>query len=331
MLGAVMSLRSIERVACAWLSCVLTIGAACAASETFPTKPIRLVSPFAPGGGNDTISRQLAQVMTKNIGQSVIVENRPGANTIIGMELVSKALPDGYTVIMTSSSLAINAALYRKLPYDSARAFAPVCLIASSPQFVLVHPSLPVKSIRELIRFAKAKPDELLFPVSGVGNISHLAGELFNMLAGVKLVAVPYKGTAPGLTDLIAGRLSVGFNSALGVMPHIKAGRLRVLAVTVPTRVPSMPDIPTVAESGVPGFEASTWYGVVAPAETPGSVVQRLSTELVRALNSEEVKSGLTAQGLDVVGSTPEQFAEYIRTEMVKWAKVVKASGMKVD
>jgi len=310
---------------------MLAAGHAGAASDPYPTKPIRLISPFAPGGGNDTLSRGLAQVMTKNIGQSVIVENRPGANTIIGMELVSKAPPDGYAVIMTSSSLAINAALYRKLPYDSARAFAPVTLIASSPQFVLVHPSLPVKSIRELIAFAKSRPGELLYPVSGVGNISHLAGELFNLLAGVKLVAVPYKGAAPGLTDLIAGRLSVGFNSALGVMPHIKTGRLRVLAVTVQTRLPSMPSIPTVAEAGVPGFEASTWYGILAPAETPNAVVQRLSAEFVRALNNEEVKSSLTAQGLDVVGSTPEQFADYIRTEMVKWAKVVKAAGMKIE
>jgi len=305
--------------------------AATAANEPFPVRPIRLISPFAPGGGNDTLSRALAQVMSKNIGQSVVVENRPGANTIIGMEVVAKAAPDGYTIITTSSSLAINAALYRKLPYDSARAFAPVSLIASSPQFVVVHPSLPVKSIRELIGFAKARPGELFYPVSGVGNISHLAGELFNLLAGVKLVSVPYKGAAPGLNDLVAGRLSVGFSSAIAVLPHIKSGRLRAIAVTIPTRVPGVPDLPTVAEAGVPGFEASTWYGVLAPAETPPPIVQRLSAELVRAVHAGEVKGGLVAQGLDVAGTTPEQFAAYIRTEMVKWAKVVKASGMKVE
>jgi len=313
------------------LTFALVAGAAGAADGSFPAKPIRFISPFAPGGGNDTISRALTQAMAKNIGQSIVVENRPGANTIIGMEIVAKAPPDGYTLIMTSSSLAINAALYQKLPYDSARAFAPVSLIATTPLIVTVHPSLPAKSIRELISLAKAKPGELFYPVSGVGNISHLAGELFNLLAGVKLVSVPYKGAAPGLNDLLAGRLSVGFNSALAAMPHIKSGRLRVVAVTGPTRVPGMPDIPTVAEAGLPGYEASTWYGVLAPAETPSPIVQWLSVELGRALNGDEVKGGLVAQGLDIVGSAPEQFAAYIRTEMVKWSKVVKAAGMKLE
>ena len=306
----------------------LSAATAGAATETFPVKPIRFISPFAPGGGNDTISRALTQVMTKNVGQTVIVDNRPGANTIIGMEIVAKAPPDGYTLIMTSSSLAINAALYPKLPYDSARAFAPVSLIASSPLVAVVHPSLPAKSIRDLIGLAKAKPGELFYPVSGVGNISHLAGELFNLLAGVKLVSVPYKGSAPGLNDLLGGRLSVGFNSALATMPHLKSGKLRALAVTGSSRSAGMPDVPTVAEAGLRGYEASTWYGVLAPAGTPGPVIQLLSIELGKALRSDEVKGTLSAQGLDLVGSTPEQFAAYIRTEMVKWAKVVKATGM---
>jgi tripartite-type tricarboxylate transporter receptor subunit TctC len=302
-----------------------------AADGSFPTKPIRFISPFAPGGGNDTISRVLAQAMSRNIGQSVIVENRPGANTIIGMEIVAKAPPDGYTLIMTSSSLTINATLYPKLPYDSARAFAPVSLIASTPLIVVVHPSLPAKSIRELIGLAKAKPGELFYPVSGVGNISNLAGELFNLMAGVKLVSVPYKGAAPGLNDLLGGRVSVGFNSALATMPHIKSGRLRAMAVTGSSRMSGMPDVPTVAEAGMPGYEASTWYGVLAPAGTPGPIVQQLSVETARALKANEVRSPLLAQGLEVVGSTPEQFAAHIRAEMVKWAKVIKATGMKAD
>jgi tripartite-type tricarboxylate transporter receptor subunit TctC len=305
--------------------------AAGAQMASFPVKPIRLISPFAPGGGNDTISRVLTQTMTKNIGQSVIVENRPGANTIIGMEIVAKAPPDGYTLVMTSSSLAINAALYPKLPYDSARAFAPVSLIASTPLIVVVHPSLPARSIRELISMAKAKPGELFYPVSGVGNISNLAGELFNMLAGVKLVSVPYKGAAPGLNDLLGGRLSVGFNSALATMPHIRSGKLRAIAVTGSSRAPRLPDVPAVAEAGVPGYEASTWYGVLAPAGTPHPAVQWLNVELGRALNAAEVKSGLLAQGLDLVGGTPEQFAAHIRTEMVKWAKVIAATEMKAE
>jgi tripartite-type tricarboxylate transporter receptor subunit TctC len=266
--------------------------------------------------------------MSKNVGQPVIVDNRPGANTIIGMEVVAKAPPDGYTLVMTSSSLAINAALYPKLPYDSARAFAPVSLIASSPLIMVVHPSLPAKSVREVIGLAKSKPGELFYPVSGVGNISHLAGELFNVLAGVKLVSVPYKGSAPGLNDLLAGRLSVGFNSALATMPHLKSGKLRALAVTGSSRSAGMPDVPTVAEAALPGYEASTWYGVLAPAGTPAAITERLSGEFRKSLDADEVKGVLLAQGLDLVGSTPQQFAAYIRTELIKWAKVVKATGM---
>ena len=302
-----------------------------AAADSFPLKPIRLISPFDPGGGNDTISRALAQAMGNGIGQTVFVENRPGANTIIGMEILAKSPADGHSVIMTSSSLALNAALYPKLPYDSAKAFAPVALVASSPLIVVVHPSLPAKTIRDLIAIAKAKPGELFYPVSGVGNISHLAGELFNLLAGVKLVSVPYKGSAAGLNDLLGGRLFVGFNSALATMPHVKSGRLRALATTASSRSPGMPNLPTVAEAGVRGYEAATWYGVLAPAGTPEPVVQRLSMEIGRGLNSPDVKSTLLAQGLDVIGSTPEQFAAYINTEMVKWAKVVKATGMKAE
>ena len=258
------------------------------------------------------------------------MENRPGANTIIGMEVVAKAPPDGYTLIMTSSSLAINAALYRKLPYDSARAFAPVSLIASTPLIMVVHPSLP--AIREgFDRSGEIKPGDLFYPISGVGNISHLAGELFNLMAGVKLVSVPYKGAAPGLNDLLGGRLSVGFNSALATMPHVKAGRLRAIAITAAARSSGMPDVPTVSESGLPGYEASTWYGVLAPAGTPGAIIQWLSMEFSRALNASDVNAVLLAQGLDLRGSTPEQFAAHIRAETGKWAKVISATGITAD
>lgn len=310
------------------LSAAIALANGAAATDSFPSQPIRLISPFAAGGGNDTISRALAQAMARNLGQGVVVENRPGANTIIGMEYLAKSSPDGYSLIMTSSSLALNAALYPKLPYDSARAFAPVALVASSPLIVVVHPSLPVKSVRDLIAIAKAKPGQLFYPVSGVGNISHLAGELFNLLAGVKLVSVPYKGSGPGLNDLLGGRLFVGFNSALSTLPHIRSGRLRGIAVTAAARSPGLPDLPTVAESGVPGYEATTWYGVLAPAGTPKRVVHRLSSEIGRALESAEVNATLTAQGLDLAGSTPEQFATFISSEMVKWEEVVKATGI---
>ncbi len=298
------------------------------AADGFPSQPIRLVSPFAPGGGNDTISRALAHAMTRTIGKTVFVENKPGANTIIGMEYVAKAAPDGHSLVMTSSSLALNAALYPKLPYDSARAFAPVALVASSPLIVVVHPSVPARSVKELVTIAKAKPEELFYPVSGVGNISHFAGELFNLLAGVTLVSVPYKGSGPGLNDLLGGRLFVGFNSALATMPHITTGRLRAIAVTGSSRSPGLPNLPTVAESGVRGYEATTWYGVLAPAGTPARVVQRLSDEIARALQEAEVKATLAGQGLDLVGSTPERFEAYIGAEMAKWAKVVTATGM---
>ncbi len=302
-----------------------------ATGAPFPARPIRFVSPFAPGGGNDTISRMLTQAMSRNIGQSIIVDNRPGANTIIGMELVAKAAPDGYTLIMTSSSVAINATLYKKLPYDSARDFAPVSLMALTPLVVVVHPSLTVTAIPELIALAKARPGQLFYPVSGVGNISHLAGELFSILAGVKLVAVPYKGAAPGMNDLLGGRLSAGFSSALSTLPHVKSGKLRALAVTSSSRSAGAPDLPTVAEAGLAGYEATTWYGVLAPAATPAPIVNWLQAEFVRALYTPEIKTALVEQGLDLAGNTPAQFASYIRAETAKWAKVINAAGIRLD
>jgi len=302
-----------------------------AAEPAYPVRPIRLISPFAPGGGNDIISRTLAGALTKDFGQTVVVDNRPGANTIIGMELVAKAAPDGYTLIMTSSTQAINATLYSKLPYDSIKSFAPVSMVGSSPLIVAAPAASSIRSVSDLIAAAKAKPGEISYPSAGTGNSTHLGGELFASMAGVKLLHVPYKGSGPGITDLIAGRLSVVFSTSASVLPHIKSGRLRGLAVTSSKRSAVMPDLPTVAESGVPGYEAGTWYGVLAPAGTPRPVVQRLHAGVVKALALPDVKELLMLQGVDPVGNTPQEFAAYVPREIAKWAKVIKTAGVKTE
>jgi tripartite-type tricarboxylate transporter receptor subunit TctC len=302
-----------------------------ARAQTFPERPIRLVSPFAPGGGNDLVSRTLAQAMAKNFAQSIVVDNRPGATTIIGMELVARAPADGYTLVMSSSTLAINVTLYPKLPYDVLRDFAPVSLVATTPLILAVHPSQPVTTVAELIALAKAKPGELFFPSAGTGDAPHLAAELFNITAGVKLVHVPYKGAAIGIGDLVAGRLALMFGTSPTTLPHVRSGRLRAIAVTGLKRSAVMPELPTVAESGLPGYEAGSWYGILAPAKTPPAVVVRLTTEAATALQSSDVRERLKAQGVDAVGNTPEQFAVYIKQEIVKWAKVMQAAGIHAD
>ena len=301
------------------------------AADVFPARPIRLVSPFAPGGGNDLVSRTLAAALSKNTGQSVVVDNRPGATTIIGMDLVAKAPADGYTLVMSSSTLAINVTLYPKLPYDVLRDFAPVSLVATTPLILAVHPSQPATTVAELIALAKAKPGELFFPSAGTGDAPHLAAELFNIVAGVKLVHVPYKGAAIGISDLVAGRLALMFGTSPTTLPHVRSGRLRAIAVTGRARSAVMPELPTVAESGLPGYEAGSWYGVLAPARTPPAVILKLSTEFAAALALPDVREKLKAQGVDPVGNTPAQFADYIRQEIVKWAKVMQAANVKAE
>jgi len=301
------------------------------AADTFTSRPIRLISPFAAGGGNDLLSRTVGLEMSKGLGQAIVVDNRPGANTIVGMEIVAGAPPDGYTMIMTSSTQAINATLYPKLPYDSLKDFAPISLIASTPLIIAVPPALPVKTIQELITLAKAKPGGVLYPSAGSGNATHLGGELFAVMAGVELTHVPYKGAGLGLNDLIAGRLQTVFATAPSVMGFVKSGRLRAIAVTSSKRSALMPELPTVAESGVAGYEASSWYGLLAPAKTPRPVVLRLNAEAKRALAVPEINERLIAQGVDPVGNSPEEFAAYVRTEIIKWAKVIKASGAKPE
>ena len=296
-----------------------------------PPPPIRLISPFAPGGGNDIISRTLGPVLTKNLGQSIVVDNRPGANTIVAMEILARATPDGYTLVTSSSSLATNATLYTKLPYDSIKSFAPVSMVGVSPLVVAVNPALPIKTIGELIAAAKAKPGSILYPSAGTGNSTHLGGELFAVMAGVTLTHVPYKGLGPGLVDLMAGRLQAIFSTAPAAIPHIKTGRLRGLAVTTAARSNLMPQLPTVAESGVPGCETGSWYGITAPAGTPRAVVSRLNKEITTVLGTPDFREQLLNAGADPMQTTPEQFAAYVQIEIAKWAKVIKLSGAKAE
>ena len=301
------------------------------AAETYPTRPIRLISPFAPGGGNDIISRTLGAAVSKGLGQSIVVDNRPGANTIVAMEILARATPDGYTLLTTSSSQATNATLYTKLPYDSIKDFSPVSMVGVSPLVVAVNPVLPIKNVNDLIAAAKAKPGAILYPSAGTGNSTHLGGELFAVMAGITLTHVPYKGLGPGLVDLMAGRLQVIFSTAPSAIPHIKTGRLRGLAVTTAARSALVPQLPTVAESGVPGYEAGSWYGIIAPAGTPRAVVTRLNREITQVLGMPEFRELLMTAGADPAPTTPEAFAAYIKSDIAKWAKVIKLSGAKID
>jgi tripartite-type tricarboxylate transporter receptor subunit TctC len=301
-----------------------------AASGDYPSRPVRLISPFSPGGGNDVVSRTLALALSKDFG-NVVVDNRPGANTIIGMELVAKAAADGYTLIMTSSTTAINATLYPKAPYDVIRDFAAVALVGSSPLIVAVPVASPISSIPALIAAAKVKPGELSYPSAGTGNATHLGAELFSAMTRVNLLHVPYKGSAPGITDLIAGRHAVVFSTSASVMPHLQSGRLRALATTGSKRFSALPQLPTVSESGVPGYEAATWYGVMAPARTPRSVITRLNNAIATALAIPEVRERLVAQGVEPSANTADEFAAYLKTEIAKWAKIVRAAGMKPE
>jgi tripartite-type tricarboxylate transporter receptor subunit TctC len=298
----------------------------------YPNKPIRLVVPFAAGGTTDFLARAIAQDLGTSMGTTVVVDNRPGAGGNIGSDLVARSEPDGYTLLLgTVGTHAINASLYKKMPYDTVKDFAPISLVASVPNILVVHPSVPAKSVKELIALAKAKPGTLAFASSGNGSSIHLSGELFKSMAEVDMFHVPYKGSGPALTDLVGGQVQLMFDNMPSSFPHVKAGRLRALAVTSAKRSPAAPDVPTIAESGVPGYEAVAWFGILAPAGTPPEIVKKLNTEIAKTLKSPEVTKRLASQGAEPVSNTPEQFAAYIKSEMAKWAKVVKASGAQVD
>ena len=302
------------------------------APAAYPTKPIRLVVPFPAGGATDIFAREVAKHLTEAWGQSVVVDNRPGAGGNIGSELVAKSAPDGYTLEMgTVGTHAINASLYSKMPYDHIKDFVPVILVAGVPNVLEVNPSVPVNSVQELIAYAKANPGKLNFASSGSGTSIHLSGELFKVMAGVQMTHVPYKGSAPALSDLLGGQVQLMFDNLPPSLPQIKAGKLRALAVTSSTRAPALPDVPTVAEAGLPGFEASSWFGVLAPAGTPPAIVAKLNAEIAKWLTTPEAKEKLAAVGANIASGTPEDFARHIQAETAKWAKVVKESGAKVD
>ncbi len=302
------------------------------AQAPYPAKAIRYVVPFPAGGPLDIVARAVGQELNRAWGQPVIIDNRPGAGGNIGADVVAKAPADGYTILMGAvSTHAINPTLYSKIPYDPIKDFAPITLITSVPNVLVVHPSIPAKTVRELIAIAKARPGQLNFASGSTGSAGHLAGELFNTMAGVKMVHIPYKGAGPAVVDLLAGHVSLMFDNLASALPNIKAGRVRAIAVTTARRSPFVPDLPTISESGLPGFDIGTWFGVFAPAGTPREVVTKLNAEIVRILNTPGMKDRLANLGAEPMGNTPEQFAAFIKTEIPKYAKVIKASGARVD
>jgi tripartite-type tricarboxylate transporter receptor subunit TctC len=294
----------------------------------YPSKPIRFLVGFTPGGTNDIVARALAIKLTESMGQTVVVENRPGANTAIATELCARAAPDGHTILINSQGHATNPAL-TKLSFDPVGDFAFISLLAEAQQLVVVHPSFPPKTVRELIAFSKQRPGQINYASSGTGTTIHLSAELFQFMTGIKWVHIPYKGGAPAVIDMLAGQTSLMFGSMPTVIQFARNGKLRAIAVTGSKRAPATPDIPTVAESGVLGYEVTAWYGVSAPAKTPPAVVERLNSEMLRALKLPDVREQLKSQGADPVGSTPAQYTAFMQNEISKWAKVIAAAGIK--
>lgn len=310
---------------------VMTALASLAQAQTYPAKTIRLILPFPPGGAIDTLGRIIGPQLSEALGQQMVMENRPGAAGNIGAEIVAKSPPDGYTVLMGAQPLSISVTLYSKLGYDLVRDLAPVSLLASTPNIVVVHPSVPARSVKELIALAKARPGQLDFASSGSGGTPHLAGALFNNLAGTRMHHIPYKGGGPAVIALVAGECSVGFATAPSVIHHVKSGRLRGLAVTSAQRAPLVPDLPTVSEAGVPGYEAGAWQGLLVPTGTRREIISRLQAESSKVLKLPVVKEQMDATGLTPIGSTPEEFGAYLRSEIEKWGKVVRSVGMRVE
>ncbi len=299
--------------------------------QSYPVRPIRLVIPYPPGGGTTLIGRPLAQRVSDSLGQQLVVDNRGGANGTVGMELAAKAPPDGYTIVLAlTAQLAINPSFYPQLPYDPVRDYAPVTLLGTAPYLLVAHPSVPVKSLKELIELARSKPGQLTFASSGTGGIPHLAFEMLKSIAGIDMIHVPYKGGGAALPSLIGGQVQFTISTVSPVQPHVRSGRLRAIAVTSAKRSQTMPELPTIAET-LPGYAVSTWYAVLAPARTPQTIVARLNGAFVKALDIPEIKETLLTYDFEAIGSTPEQLGQYIRSEIARWAKVVKASSAKPD
>lgn len=322
-----------KSTAAQWFGFALAACIACGANaQAYPAKPIRLVVPFTPGGSTDILARLVGQKLGEAFGQQVIIDNRPGAGGNIGVELVAKSLPDGYTLVMGHiGTFGVNPSLYPKLPYDPIKDFQPITLFAKVPNLLAVNPSLPVKSVKDLIALARAKPGALNYGSGGNGSAAHLATEYFKLLSKTDIQHIPYKGTAPAITDLISGQVSMAITGVPPLLPHVKSGRVRAIAVATSKRLPLLPELPTIAETGLPGYEATQWYGVLAPAATPKDIVTRLNAEIVKALQRPEVKERLASEAAEPVGNTPEQFQAFIKAEIARWAPVVKASGARPD
>jgi len=327
-----MSIRIFSRVMCAVTASVLMLTAAeCLHAQNYPARPIRIIAPYVPGGGVDFVARAIAQKLPEFIGQQVIVENRPGGGTNIGSELVVRAAPDGYTVLLGGVPNTVNMSLFKKPPYDVVRDFAPVVQTTTAPNILALHPSVPAKSVKELIALAKSRPGELTFASAGIGSSNHLSGEMFRITARIVIVHVPYKGGGAAVVDLIAGHVSMYFGTTPSTVPHVRTGKLRGLAVTTAKRSQATPDVPTIAEAGLPTFEQSAWHGLLAPAATPQAVITRLNNEVVRVLRSPDVVERFAAQGVDVIGGTPQEFAAFIKQDVEKYAKLVKTAGIRIE
>ena len=321
--------RSIPAVLCA------VVSASCAVSvfaQTYPTKPIRVVVPFPAGGGTDIIAREVTSKMAATLGWSFVIDNKPGSGGNLGVDAVAKAAPDGYTIALgQSSNLAINPSLFSKMPYDSVKDLAPIGLVASSPMVMVVGADSPLKTLADVVAASKAKPGSLNMATSGNGTVAHLSGEVFQKAAGIKFTHVPYKGAAQATTDLIGGQVQLSMSSVPTLIGHIRSGKMRPIAVTSLTRVDDIPQVPTIAESGYKGFETVTWFGFVAPANTPKDIVTRLNAEINKALQSPDVKKKLSDQGADILGGSPEKFGALIKSDIAYWAPVIKESGAKLD
>ena len=323
-------------VSCKWpllsAAVVAVIAAHSVCAQNYPSRPLRLVVPFSPGGAADVPGRILTQKMSEALGHQVVVDNRPGAGSTIGADSVAKALPDGYTLLTISNTHFVSAALYKKLPYDSLNDYAPVTQVTSAPNVVVVHPSLPAKTVKELIALAKAKPGKIDYASSGNGSTQHLTGALFTKMAGIEMTHIPYRGSGPATADLLSGQVTVGFPGIAGMLPQIKAGKLRALAVTSARRSPELPQVPTVAEAGVKGYDVTAWFGVAGPKGMPRDIVLKLHAELLRILKNPEVQKLLLNAGQEVAWQdTPELFSEMLKVESAKWARMVQESGAQVN
>jgi tripartite-type tricarboxylate transporter receptor subunit TctC len=322
-------LRGIQFVA---IAAALLVDHGAGLAQSFPTKTIRLIVPLAPGGGNDTIARMIGQKISGPLGQQVAVDNRPGAGGMIGAEAAARASPDGYTLLLgNAASLTIIPNVQQKAPYDPLKDFQPISLIAAAPLLVVVHPSLPVHSIKQLVALARARPGELNYASNGVGSTTHFATELFKLMTATSMVHVPYKGLSLAMIDLLSGRVQLMFSSAVAMLPNVKQGKLRAVAMTGATRSPAIPDIPTVAESGLPEYEAGSWYGILAPSGVAPAIVDRLNREIVAAVKSQDIHDRLTNEAAIPMGTSPDEFSAHIRKELARAAKVVKESGAKFN